>query len=62
MASPIGRALRVIPGVVLLYFGFFGDLGLIFGLIGIVLIASGALNYCALSKLFGGPFDGRKAK
>jgi hypothetical protein len=62
MASSLGRALRVIPGLVLLYLGFFGSLGLIVGLVGIVLIASGALNYCALSKLFGGPFDGRKAK
>lgn len=62
MASPFGRALRVIPGLVLVYFGFFDNLGVFFGVIGIVLIASGALNYCALSKLFGGPFDGRKVK
>lgn len=62
MASPLGRALRVVPGVTLAYLGFTGDLGWLWGVIGLVLVASGALNYCALSKLFGGPFNGRDAR
>ncbi len=62
MATPLGRSLRIIPGVVLSYIGFTGQVSWLVGVVGIVLIASGALNYCALSKLFGGPFDGRKAQ
>jgi hypothetical protein len=62
MATPLGRALRIVPGLVLAYGGFFADWGWIVGGIGLVLIASGALNYCAIAKLAGGPFDGRKTK
>ena len=58
MATPFGRALRIVPGVLLAYWGFFASGGWAWGVVGLVLIASGALNVCALSKLFGGPFQG----
>ncbi|MEP7204895.1 MAG: DUF2892 domain-containing protein [Candidatus Saccharibacteria bacterium] len=61
MASPLGRALRIVPGLLLVCLWAFNLTTWVVGVIGVVLMASGALNYCALSKLFGGPFDGRKA-
>lgn len=62
MATPLGRALRIIPGFILLYLGFMGGMGWTIGVIGVVLVASGALNYCALAKLAGGPLNGRDTR
>ncbi len=62
MASPLGRMLRLVPGLILGGLAVAGNVHWAFGLIGLVLIASGALNICVLSKLFGGPFKGRDAK
>lgn len=53
MASPLDRALRVVAGLIILYLG----LSISLGLVGVVLIASGSLNFHALSNLFGGTSD-----
>ena len=62
MAPPLGRALRVVAGLILLYLGLSSSLGLVGILIGVVLTAPGSLNFHALSNLFGGPSDAHKIK
>lgn len=62
MASPLGRLLRGIAGIVLLYVGF-GIMdntpGYIIGVIGIVPLLAGVFDFCILAPLFGMPFTGK---
>lgn len=63
MSSPLGRALRVVAGGVLVLLG----LGFVSGTGGYVLAAVGALpivfglgNFCLFAPLVGGPFQGSR--
>ena len=52
----IDRALRIIAGAALLYFGFLqmaGIWGVIVGIIGVVLLATGAIGWCPAYLPFG---------
>lgn len=60
-ASPVGRWLRVLAGVVLVALAYVGAPWWL-GLVGGVLILVGAFNVCGLAVLVGGPFDGRRAR
>ncbi len=53
MRGGIGRTLRMALGIVLIYWGFFGGAGVIWGLIGFVPLAAGIFNFCVLAPLFG---------
>lgn len=53
MRSAPGRALRVVLGIVLIWWGFFGDAGVIVGLVGFVPLAAGIVNFCLFAPLFG---------
>ena len=58
MATPLGRALRVVLGGVLIYVGLNviqGTVGTVIALFGIVPIATGLLNICILGPLLGAP-------
>lgn len=55
MRSTAGRVLRVVAGVVLAVVGIFavqGIGGTVLVLVGIVMIAAGAMNFCLLGPLF----------
>jgi hypothetical protein len=57
--SPVARGIRVIAGIALLLWAFYGLTGVgrdIAAVVGVVLILSGVVNFCGLSPLFGGPF------
>jgi uncharacterized membrane protein YphA (DoxX/SURF4 family) len=66
MASPVGRILRILLGVALVFYGFRGLGGMegggwgiavaAFGAVGVI---AGALNLCLIAGLIGAPFRGR---
>jgi hypothetical protein len=61
MAAPLGRALRVVFGGLLIYVGLnvvHGVAGTVLALLGIVPIATGLLNICLLGPLLGVPLRG----
>ena len=65
MASGAGRLLRVVAGVVLIVVGFMvvkGTGGWIVAVVGLIAFASGAVNFCLLGPLMGGPFWGSALK
>jgi hypothetical protein len=60
MQSPIGRALRVLVGLLLVMSGLFwtgGIWGLLLAVIGVVLIAVGIFRLCLLAPVFGFSMD-----
>ena len=60
--SPMGRGIRAVAGILVLLWAFYGLAGIgrdIAGVVGVVLILSGVLNFCGLSPLLGGPFMGK---
>lgn len=68
MASPGGRILRIVLGIVLAIIGFnislngedgSETLGLIIGVIAIVPILAGVMNWCLIGPLLGAPFNGK---
>ena len=63
MASPAGRAIRILAGVLLALVGLLwlgGTGGAILALVGAVPFVAGVFNFCLFAPLFGGPFLGRK--
>lgn len=61
MATGIGRALRIILGVVLIAVGLLavgGTAGWIIALVGLIPIAAGAFNFCIIAPLIGAPLRG----
>jgi hypothetical protein len=62
MASGLGRGLRVIVGLVLIYLGLAsmgGTGGWVVAIVGLVVFLAGALNFCLFGPLFGAPFSGK---
>ena len=65
MATPLGRLVRVGAGALLVYLGFWrvqGIGGIALGIVGLVPLFAGALNFCAIAALIGAPFWGRDAR
>lgn len=62
MATPLGRGIRVVVGLILMYFGFTGGGvgGFILGLIGVVMLIAGAANLCLLGPLLKAPLKGNE--
>lgn len=61
MASPFGRGLRIVAGLVLMALGVFwiGNLaGWIVAVVGLVPLAAGVFDFCIFAPLFGAPFGG----
>lgn len=62
MASGLGRGIRVVAGLALIGYGLMvmkGTGGYVLGAVGVVFLASGALNFCGLAPLLGAPFFGK---
>ena len=53
MRSTIGRVIRIVAGLALMWWGFFGGAGVIVGIVGIVVFLAGAVNFCIFAPLFG---------
>lgn len=65
MASSTGRIVRVVAGIILVAWGWFGlagTTGMIVMLVGIVPLAAGIFDFCVLAPLFGAPLSGPKIR
>ena len=65
MSSMVGRALRIVAGVVMGLVGLFsigGIGGIILAVVGLVMILAGALNFCLIAPLFKAPFWAKDIK
>jgi hypothetical protein len=61
IASPVGRAIRIIAGVVLILVGLAaigGAVGWIVAIVGLVPLGAGVFDKCVFAPLFGLPFAG----
>jgi hypothetical protein len=61
MASPTGRIVRVVAGLVLIALGWLvigGTAGIIVAIIGLVMLAAGTFDFCLFAPLFGLPLSG----
>lgn len=64
MATPTGRIARIVAGIALVLVGLLGvqgGLGVVIALVGVLPIAAGAFNFCAIAPLIGAPFLGKDA-
>ena len=64
MASPAGRIIRVVAGIVLVALGYFmhGVGGWIVGIVGLVPLVAGLFDFCVFAPLFGAPMSGPKIR
>ncbi len=53
MRSAVGRTVRIVLGLVLIGLGLFGDAGFFVGIIGLVPLVAGWVNFCLFAPLFG---------
>lgn len=61
LTSPVGRMLRIIAGLLLVWIGAYDGGGVVLVLIGLVPIAAGLFNFCLLAPLFGYSLFPRRA-
>jgi Protein of unknown function (DUF2892) len=64
MAQPVGRAVRIIAGLVIVGLGIAvvgGPLGWLVGIIGLVPLAAGSGNVCLIAPLVHAPLRGQDA-
>lgn len=62
MASPLGRGLRIVAGLLLMALGIFwiGNLlGWIVAAVGLVPLTAGVFDFCIFAPLFGAPLGGK---
>jgi hypothetical protein len=65
MASPVGRVVRIVVGILLIAIGLWavkGTAGIILAIIGLVPLAAGVFDFCLIAPLFGAPFSGSKIR
>ncbi len=65
MSTIYGRLLRILAGIALMVVGLVsvhGFWGILLALVGLVVLAAGAFNFCIISALFGGPFWAKDIK
>jgi hypothetical protein len=63
ISSTAGRALRVMVGAGMIYWGYTQAAtigGVVAIAVGVLVLAAGALNLCYISALLGGPLSGAK--
>lgn len=61
MATPAGRGIRILFGLILIWFGVAMDkpAGYVLEALGLIPIIAGVLNLCLLASLLGAPLRGR---
>jgi hypothetical protein len=66
MASPAGRIIRVVAGIVLIALGLLvmhaSVGGIIVAVIGLVPLVAGLFDFCVFAPLFGAPMSGPKIR
>jgi hypothetical protein len=65
MASAAGRIVRIVVGLVLIVWGWFGlggVTGIIVAVIGLLPLAAGLFDFCIFAPLFGNPLSGAKIR
>lgn len=65
LASPTGRVVRVIAGVILVLWGMLGlggATGIVVAVIGLVPLLAGLFDFCVFAPLFGAPLSGPKIR
>ena len=65
MASTAGRIVRIVAGVALVAWGWFGlggTTGIIVAVIGLVPLLAGVFDFCVFAPLFGNPLSGAKIR
>lgn len=65
MASPAGRGIRIVAGLLLIALGWFGMSGVggwVVMIIGVIPILAGALDWCLIAPLLGAPFQGKDVR
>jgi hypothetical protein len=62
MAGGVGRAVRVLAGLILIGIGLYfqGVWGYAIAVVGVVPALAGIFNFCLLSPVFGAPLSGRR--
>lgn len=65
MTSGMGRAARVLLGIVIMFIGLFvvqGTIGTIMTLVGLIPIAGGLFDFCLIGFALGYPLKGHEAR
>jgi hypothetical protein len=65
MASSAGRVTRIVAGIALVAWGWFGlggTTGMIVAIIGLVPLLAGLFDFCVFAPLFGAPLSGPKIR
>lgn len=65
MASTTGRIVRIVVGIILVVWGWFGlggTTGIIVAVIGLVPLLAGVFDFCVFAPLFGNPMSGPKIR
>ena len=63
--SGTARVIRAVVGALLIFWAYHSLAGIgrdIIGIVGLIFVLSGLVNFCGLSPLFGGPFVRRASK
>ena len=64
MATPLGRLVRIVAGIVLIGIGIYAGntWGVVLGVVGAVPLLAGIFNVCLFAPLFGAPFSGARLR
>lgn len=62
MATPAGRTLRVLAGLILIGIGVYvqGVWGVLIGVVGVVPVLAGIFDVCLIAPILGVPFRGHR--
>ncbi len=65
MASTAGRLTRIVAGIALVVWGWFGlggTAGIVVAIVGLVPLIAGLFDFCVFAPLFGAPLSGNKIR
>jgi hypothetical protein len=65
MASNTGRIVRIVAGIALVVWGWFGlagTTGTLVAIVGLVQLLAGIFDFCVFAPLFGAPLSGPKIR